>query len=216
MLTGAHAELMLSSCRVHTAGGHTCGWVRGSSSGWVLTSRFCAVAAARSRVSRYSTKEHPEEEHRSCDRCSATQCSVHMGTGEVQRVIGGHDWVAESTAFFAAQTLHMASVLAASVLAASVLAASVLAASVLAASRCWRRRCCAEPVDRDASTRACRVDLVLLFLLVANDLHLAVACQKARLVSAENKVIHYLAEGFAIGRETLVLLAQEVERCVDA
>ena len=40
--------------------------------------------------------------------------------------------MAESTAFFAAQTLHMASVLAASVLAASVLAASVLAASVAA------------------------------------------------------------------------------------
>ena len=53
VLTGAHAELMLSSCRVHTAGGHTCGWVRGSSSGWVLTGRRCAVAAARSRGSRY-------------------------------------------------------------------------------------------------------------------------------------------------------------------
>ena len=94
-----------------------------------LRRRRCEI----SRYSRYSTKEHPEEEHRSCGRCSATQCSVHMGTGEVQRVIGGHDWVAESTAFFAAQTLHMASVLAASVLAASVLAASVAARAAAAA-----------------------------------------------------------------------------------
>ena len=92
---------------MHTAGGHTCGWVRGSSSGWLLTSRRCAVAAARSRGSRYSTKEHPEEEHRSCDRCSATQCSMHMGTGEVQGVIGRHGWMLSPQH----SSRHMASVL---------------------------------------------------------------------------------------------------------
>ena len=98
---------------------------------WVVaTSRRCAVAAARSRGSRYSTKEHPEEEHRSCDRCSATQCSMHMGTGEVQGMIGRHGWMLSPQH----SSRHMASVLVAPVLVAPVLAASVLAASVLAAS----------------------------------------------------------------------------------
>ena len=55
---------------------------------------------------------------------------MHMGTGEVQGVIGRHGWMLSPQH----SSRHMASVLVAPVLVAPVLAASVLAASVLAAS----------------------------------------------------------------------------------
>ena len=70
-------------------------------------------------------------------------------------------------------------------------------------------------VHRDARARAARRHVMFGLLLVANNLDVAIARQKARLVAAEDKVRHDLAERLAARREPRILLTEECKGAID-